>query len=231
MVSLFLVKAAFAVTLLGMGRGKPVELPSKSFATRTEATEFFKAMLGSYKDWEQVSEEHGKLLYELLLRHPDEKIGVGVDHFFKAPSPDHPNSCFHIKRIDEQPTDFSYPACIKGEKPTPGTYFYRACRHAVSPYLTIKKNQLFEDGPVYCAKTGEKVAKDTSEYRHTSPAFKELVKGFIQEKSIMVAMDLFVDDRDMQYSVRFKDAALTAAFVEYHQEHASMAVIKKGQTW
>lgn len=70
---------------------KPVGLPSKTFAKQGEATAFFKAMLARYADGEFLNSVDEDILYELLQRHPeaDQKIGVGVQAFFRNKSPDH----------------------------------------------------------------------------------------------------------------------------------------------
>lgn len=217
-----------------MGRAKSVELPSKTFAKQGDALNFFKEMLNRYSDGERINEEDSKLLGELLRRHPNDKIGVGVDYFYRARNPDQPTSGFHIMRLkgiaNDDWTDFSYIRCVKGEKPTAYNYYYRACRFAVSFYLTQKKNSLFDAGPVFCSESGEPVLKENSEYRHTSPSFKELIDRFAVENSLQIDWSLFTPDRDRQYNVRFLDSELEGAFIEYHRANATLAIVKKGQS-
>ena len=213
-----------------MGRAQPVELTSMNFATKGKACDFFQAMLNRYSDGERINDEDSKLLFELIQRHPDDKIGVGISYFYRNRNPEQPTSCFHIMRTNGELTDFSYLRCIRRTKPTPQEYYYRACRFSVSPYLTQKKNELFDQGPVYCSATGEEVTKETSEYRHTEPAFKTLIANFAEEKGITVSRDLFVEDQDMQYNVRFIDARISQNFIKYHKEHANLSIFggKKG---
>jgi hypothetical protein len=210
-----------------MGKAIPIELPSITFPKQSDAIEYFKQMLGRYSNGQRINEEDSLLLAQLLLRHPDDKIGVGVEYFYKERNPEQPTSGFHVMRTDGDWTDFSYIRCIKGKRPTVDDYFYRACRFAVSPYLTLKKNRFFEQGRVVYSKTGELVTKETSDYRHTSPSFKSLVEAFRGQHSIEVDWTLFPPDRDRQYDVRFVDPDLELRFVAYHQSHANLALFKK----
>lgn len=210
-----------------MGKAIPVELPNLIFQKMSDATRFFKSMLGRYSDGQTISEEDSILLAQLLLRHPDDKIGVGVDYFYRAQSPSHPTSSFHLMRINGEWTDFSYPRCVSGKKPTIEDYFYRACRSAVSPYLTEKKNSLFAHGLVPCSETGIPVTKDTSEYRHTNPSFKRLVDTFLVDESIRLDWSLFPPDRDRQYNVTFQDPDLDLGFIGFHKAHARLAIFIK----
>lgn len=199
------------------------------FAKQGDAHDFFKDMLSRYHDGQRISEDDSKLLGELLERHPDDdKIGPGVSFFYRAKSLDHPTSGFHVMQVDDNWTDFSYITCIKGEKPTVYDYFYRACRSSVSPYLTQKKNSLFDAGPVFCSVTGQPVTKDSSEYKHTTPAFRELVDRFAKTNGTQIEWSLFPPDRNRQYSVRFVDSELENKFVAYHMANANLAIVKKG---
>jgi len=184
-------------------------------------------MFNRYEDGQRINEEDSAILGELILRHPDEKTGVGIDFFYRDRNPEQPTSCFHIMRTDGQWTDFSYPRCIKGTPPTAETYYYRACRFAVSLYLTEAKNDLFAKGDVTCASSGESVSQQTSEYRHTEPKFKVLTEEFQRSRGIEISMDLFTKDSDRQYNIRFKDAGIAEDFVVYHKTHASLSIFKK----
>lgn len=212
-----------------MGKAQPVVLPSISFSTKKEAAEFFKDMLNRYKDSQEIGSFDHIFLYELLLRHSEatHKIGAGVKIFFRQKSPDHPTSCFHLERIDNSLTDFSYPECISSFEPTLEQYFYRACRQSVSEVLTAKKNQLFDGGNVRCSKTNEPVSKENSEYRHTEPKFFEIVCQFKKELNRPINNTMFAQSNDLQYSTRFSDKNIEAEFIKFHQNIANLAIFKK----
>lgn len=213
-----------------MGRPKPIELPSKTFAKQGDAFDFFKEMLNRYSDGERINEEDSKLLVELLQRDTDDKLSEGVDYFYRARNPEQPSSGFRIVRPNGDEVDFSYIGCVKGEKPTAKTYYYRACRFAVSSYLTEKKNSLFDAGPVFCSESGEPASKETSEYRHTTPSFKELIERFAVENDLKIDRSMFTPDMDLQFNVKFLDSGLERAFIEYHKANATLAIFKKRRT-
>lgn len=212
-----------------MGKGQPVNLPSISFSTKTKAKEFFCDMLKSYVDGQKINYDDHEILYELLLRHRDanKKIGNGIEQFYRQKSPDHPTSCFHLKRIDGSTTDFSYGDCIKRLEPTTEQYFYRACRQAVSLTLTRQKNEMFAKGTVYCFKTKKLVTKETSELRHTDPIFSQIVKNFKEQYNLIINESMFLKSADMQYSTSFIDNDLKNKFIDFHQEIAHLEIFKK----
>lgn len=210
---------------------KPVVLPSKTFPKQGEATAFFKAMLARYTDGEFLNSDDEDILYELLQRHPeaDQKIGLGVQAFFRNKSPDHPTSCFHVLRIDGSTTDFGYPACVTGRAPSLGHAFYEACRRSVVIKLMDQKQRLFDMSPngIPCVRTGELTAIHTSEYRHTEPRFRDVVRGFIQIKGLVIDSSMVTVSQDMQYTTVFTDQVMAEEFMSYHATVAKLAIFKK----
>lgn len=210
---------------------KPVVLPSRTFPKQTEATAYFKAMLARYADGEFLNSDDEDILYELLQRHPEaeQKIGLGVKAFFRNKSPDHPTSCFHLLRIDGTTTDFGYPACVSGQARSLRHDFYEACRRSVVEELMAQKQQLFDMSPdgIPCVRTGELTDIHTSEYRHTEPRFRDIVKGFIQVKHLIVDSSMVTVSQDMQYTTVFTDQAMAEDFRNYHAAVARLAIFKK----
>lgn len=211
----------------------PINLPSKQFNTQKEAISFFKDMLNSYQDGQELTPEDSSILFELLQRHPEaeEKIGVGIENFYRdrSATKEHPTSCFHIERIDKSYTDFSYITCIKGYIPTSYQHFYQACHYAVLPFLLDKKDELFQyaGGTVKCAKTGEYVTIDNAEYRHTSPKFKEIVDHFIAENNLVISQNMVTQGSDMQYVTKLIDKKMESEFILFHSTRANLAIYKK----
>jgi hypothetical protein len=97
-----------------MGRAKPIEIDTRSFASLKDATEFFRSMLNRYRPRDRVSDGDAAHLAALLKRHNeyDEKVGVGIDHFAVMVAPDFKTHCFEIIRVDGTRVDFSYQRCI-----------------------------------------------------------------------------------------------------------------------
>ena len=207
----------------------PVELPSKTFATKKDALAFFKEMLSRYKDKDKISPEDDHLLFELLQRHPEakDKIGVGVRNFFRVKSSSFASSCFHLIRHDGSRTDFSYKSCVTKASPTLEQYFYKACRNTITPRLHSAKEALFELGNVKCFETGESISFGDSVYRHTSPLFRELVNDFVKLNKIVISEDMFIKNMDMQYSTDFSNESLALMFDEFHKAHAQLEIFKK----
>ena len=207
-----------------------INLPHKEFSTKKEAKEFFKEMLNKYDDGDTVSSlDDDNILFDLIQRHPEvkEKVGTGINYFYRDISPNHPTSCFHIKRNDGSNTDFSIITCINSANPTLLQDFYSACRTAVSLKLIEEKRQIFSNGEVPCSITGELVTSDTSEYRHTEPRFRDMVNNFIIKENLKIISDMIVENADMQYITSFKDESLASKFDTFHTANANLEIVKK----
>ncbi len=208
-----------------------ITLPHKEFSTKKEATQFFKEMLDKYNDGDTVSSiDDDNILFDLIQRHPEvrEKVGeTGINYFYRDLSPNHPTSCFHIKRNDGSNTDFSIKTCINSANPTLLQDFYSACRTAVSLKLIEAKRQIFSNGEVPCSITRELVTSDNSEYRHTEPRFRDMVNSFIIEENLVITSDMIVENADMQYVTSFKDEALANKFDTFHTTKANLEIVKK----
>lgn len=210
--------------------GHQINLPHRNFSTKSEATQFFKEMLDSYNDGEIVSSmDDDNILFDLIQRHPEvnEKIGIGIRHFYRDRSPTHPTSCFHIKRTDESTTDFSIKTCINNATPTLQQDFYSACRTAISQRLIEEKRQIFINGEVPCSITNELVTSDNSEYRHTTPRFRDIVRNFIISENLQITDDMIVPNGDMQYETSFADQELAERFNIFHLRCANLEIVKK----
>lgn len=209
--------------------GHPVVLPSISFKTKKEANEFFQAMLHRYSDGDEISSMDDQYLFEVIQRHPEvkDKVGVGIKRFYRDKSSSHPTSCFHLERYDGSATDFSLPRCISSKEPTLEIRFYKACRESVSQVLASQKKEIFKNGSVACSKTGEVVGINESEYRHTAPRFRDIVRKFILEKEIEIAESMLVESEDMQYVTEFSDPKIAAEFRSFHAGLANLKIFKK----
>ncbi|MBK0024996.1 DCL family protein [Stenotrophomonas sp. S48] len=94
---------------------KPVKIGERMFARQTDALEFFRVMLNSYRRGERVSDSDAVELNALLLRHinVEEKTGVGIDHFL-VDSDDYGGQCFWVVRADSTRVQFTYRRCVTG---------------------------------------------------------------------------------------------------------------------
>lgn len=214
-----------------MGIAKPIVLPSIEFKKQGDADAYFKSMLNRYDDDEYLSDADEEVVYELLQRHPEAetKIGPGIVGIFRAHSPDHPSSCFHVHRADGSKTDFSYKTCVRGKAPSLKSRFYEACQRSITNSIIDQKRSIFEKsgGKIACYKTGTLVTFSTSDYRHTKPRFRDIVESFIKTKNIVVTEHLISVGADMQYSTIFSDTTMARDFAEYHRAIAELQVFKR----
>lgn len=96
-----------------MGRAIKVVVGGLEFRTMTLARGHFSAMLWSYKIGDVVSPVDAVQLNELLKRHPDVdvKVGIGVKQF-EVIDDLQGSQCFAVRRTDESYEGFSYKTCI-----------------------------------------------------------------------------------------------------------------------
>jgi hypothetical protein len=210
---------------------KPVNLPSKSFRTQSEAKDYFTKLLNSYELGSTLSTEDSVLIFELLQRHPEaeEKIGVGVRSFFINHAPDHPTRCFYIRRLDGSTTEFAIGSCITSNPPTQEQEFYKACRESVRPYLDEEKLARISEagGRVTCCVTGEEVSSDQCEYRHTEPKFKNIVEEFVKLDKLDLKNVALSTGGDMQSTTGFVDETLRDRFIAFHAKRARLDFFRK----
>lgn len=97
-----------------MARGIPIDLGTRRFANKSQATAYFKEMLNRYRVGDIVNDEDSVDLAQLLRFHEEYavKVGGGIDRF-EIMRADYNTQCFKIIRKDGSWIDFSYPHCIR----------------------------------------------------------------------------------------------------------------------
>lgn len=101
-----------------MGKIVPISLPNgRSWPTKGDAVDHFKAMLARYSDGARVVDPTDHSDLASLLQVYDSvrdagrptKAGDGISHFERRKDRDHPGhtSCFFVVRIDGTSIDFS----------------------------------------------------------------------------------------------------------------------------
>jgi uncharacterized protein DUF3223 len=216
-----------------MGRGKPVELATRTFGTQSEATAFFKEMLNRYRPRDRVSDEDGLDLSTLLERHPEyvAKIAGGVSHF-EVMMTEHGTQCFRVVRTDGTGTDFSYRHCITGRAPTRKQEACRAFRRTIQFDLFRARDRFFAehanaDGLVTCAATSTLIAKDEAHMDHRPPmTFEVIVTTFLAARGMPIETVPLTKGQDEQVSPEITDPALADAFRAYHATVANLDIVK-----
>jgi uncharacterized protein DUF3223 len=98
-----------------VGKVKPVTIGAVEFPSEKKAQEYFTAMLARYRDGETLNEEDTQFLRDALPRHPREKIGPGIERFFRDRAK-HGTSCFYIEYVNGSIDDFSFKKCVTGRE-------------------------------------------------------------------------------------------------------------------
>lgn len=212
---------------------------SRVFQSRKAAMDFYREILRKYQIDEEVSDEEDfQALVDLIENHPEstEKIGQGIAGFFVS-SADYGTRAFHVLRIDNSSTEFSYLAAVKGERPSAITEFKEACRAAIRPSINKAKRLFFEnhgdeEGRVCCDVTGEMVSQDECHVDHKGAlSFNVLVEMFIDANGINVTRDLVSAPSDNQYVAELIDPEMKKRWIEMHtnsvNRNKSLRIVKK----
>lgn len=210
----------------------PIIIGNKEFKFQKDALAFFKSMLNSCRTNKAIEGENHELLLAVLERHPeaDQKIGVGVKRFYKAPT-EMGTSCFWLERIDESKTDFSYITAVKSKGKSLYQEFKEACRNAVRDDLSVTKEAFFnqygdENGKVPCEISREKIGIYESHLDHKKPmTFQVIVNTFITANKINISLSMLSISGDAQFETEFLDLALKEQFREYHHAIADLRII------
>ena len=97
------------------GKSRQIKIKTRTFNKHGDAVMFFREILGRYSNGERVSDTDSKELLALLERHDEkqDKIGVGISHFYVDAGPEGFTKCFWIYRADKSVIDFSFMHCLK----------------------------------------------------------------------------------------------------------------------
>jgi hypothetical protein len=216
-----------------MARGNPVVIATRSFATQSEAKEFFKEMLNRYRPGDTVEEGDSLDLAAVLERHPEyaQKLGCGIERF-EVMMTDHCTQCFRIIREDGTETDVSYLSCVTGKPPTQKQEVSKAFRRVVRVDLFRARDRFFAEhkdanGLVVCAETGERIRRDDGHMDHRAPmTFEVIVMTFLSGQGLAIEAVPISYGRDEQVDPEIADKALADKFRRYHAGLAKLDFVK-----
>ncbi len=211
---------------------KPIIVGNKEFKFQKDALAFFKEMLNSYRVNKTIEGSDHELLFSVLERHPeaDQKIGVGVHRFYKAPT-DMGTSCFWVERTDGSKTDFSYITAVNAKGKSLYQEFAEACRNSVREDLIKTKEEFFkkhgdENNKVECEISGDRIAIYESHLDHKKPlTFQVLVNTFIGAKDISISKEMLSTAQDGQFETEFIAQDIKNQFKEYHHKMAQLRIL------
>lgn len=210
---------------------KPIVIGKKEFKFQKNALAFFKEILNSHRVNKTIEGEEHYFLLALLERHPEaiQKIGVGVERFYKAPT-EMGTSCFWLERSDGSKTDFSYITAVTAKGKSLYQEFAEACRNTIRADLIKTKEEFFkqnadENEKVECEITGEKIAIYESHLDHKKPlTFQILVSTFITANNISISKEMLSTAQDGQFETEFIDQTIKEKFKKYHHEMAQLRI-------
>ncbi len=119
---------------------------------------------------------------------------------------------------------FSYLRAIDGDKGARDTRM--AFRSAIANQIhAFKKSQTVSPGMLRCSASGDVAAWNEVDVHH-DPPFNVLLEGFLEScdvelKEIQITVDF--------ENIELKDESLKESWQNYHEEKASLAVVKKSQ--
>jgi len=118
-----------------MSKRESYKIAGEIFSTKLALQERIKEILYRYQDGQYLSNNDFEFMLQVLKRHPNFEIKIGVKAFFVRQNPVYKNTrCFWLVRFDGSGTDFSYQECLKPTSPE--KKFFNACRVAIEPYRT-----------------------------------------------------------------------------------------------
>jgi hypothetical protein len=217
-----------------MGRGKPVDLATRSFSNQGLAKQFFSEMMHRYKVGDRVSDLDALDLTSLLERHNEyhQKVGCGVDHF-EVMITVHGTPCFRIVRKDGTGTDFSFIHCVTLAAPSRKQEVSQAFRQTIKIELYRRRDRFLSehrdgDGLIACAQTGERIAFEDGHMDHRPPlTFDVIVTTFLAHQGLSLDDVPLSEGRDEQVAPEITDEAIAKAFAAYHWKVARLDFVKR----
>jgi hypothetical protein len=221
---------------------KPIQLSNgRTWPTQRAALDHFKAMLARYQDDERVDRRMDHLDLVALLDRFDlsvvggqPKTGAGARYFMRRLNigEGYSSSGFWLARVDDEPTDFSYIAALKGAPRSDAKEFYDTCAATVRPVLAVAKSEFFAahaglDGRVPCEISDEMLLPEQACVDHAWPTFGQIVGAFRvrQGWATEIPISAVRAPRENERESSFEDLAVAQAFRDFHRSVATLRVI------
>lgn len=217
---------------------KPVDLPSKSFRTRAEAKAYCSDIHNKiYAVGDVITDpEHVAVLKDLVVRHPsaDEKIGPGIDLFFIGLTSRGDRKFVRagqtgiwIRDVEGGERDFSYNTAI--DQPDERAVVKEALRNAVADERVAFREREFQRGPVYCARTGVRLASwDEAAVVYSDPTWAELTGRFVAMHGGWDAVETHTGYGGVQIGSQLVDDELREDWIAYWRMNSRPQLVAKG---
>lgn len=218
-----------------MGRGIPVVLNGYQWPTRAAAEEHFKAILHDprYGTHDPISDpDHDAQLRALveIHREADEKIGVGIDHFFIGLTSDGDRfnvradaTGIWIRRVDGSTADFSYLTAIRnyGAKQN----VKDAMRLALEDRRIEYREQRFAGGTATSDLSGTPfTSRDQAGVIYTDPTWEQLSFRFAESEGGWDAIEVHSGHGAVRVGAEFANPDVEDRWLAFHTKHAQLAL-------
>lgn len=209
---------------------KPVVIASLSFRTKTAAKEFFRTILGRYRDGERINPEDDCYLRDLIAIHPESetKIGCGISHFtvdrdevFRT------TRHFMIHRNDGSKTDVSFLSAIDGRNERRDRL--EALRRAIEGQILDFRASVFSSGrTVICPLRGVPITENSCHVDHELPmTFVCLVERWLASEKLTIAALQITPPIDNQIVTELTCPGQLRSWQNFHRECAKLRVLSR----
>lgn len=201
-----------------------VQIGDRLFPRKRDAVKYLQEMLARYTDGQAVEPQDAVFLRELVLRHPSasEKVGAGIQHFtVEREGYWNKTRHFQIVRIDATTTDFSFMKCLNGDDIW--TTVSGAMREAVLDQILEFKNGQFDQGPVTCPFTQEKLEPSTAHVDHAPPStFDNLAQNWMESRGLTTVQIELSESTDNSVIRMMVNPNQRSSWQSYHRSHANL---------
>lgn len=211
---------------------KPVHLPNFSWKTQAAAEAAFREILYDprYGPNARITDAvHDQMLRELVDRHhdADEKIGVGIDHFYIGYTKD--GDRFNVKpdatgiwinRVDGEPVDFSFLTAIRNHGSKQNVK--DAMRGSVDDDRRAYRAVRFAEGPMRCGLSGVPLAnREQAAVIYDHPTWEQLTYRFAESEGGWDAIEVHSGHGGVTVGTRFSDPEVEQRWLIFHERHAA----------
>lgn len=150
----------------------------------------------------------------LLLNHIQviDKIASGIEAIFVDDAPDHPTTCFWIRRINDKPTDFGISACLD----TPYHLNRASLRELVRPQVNSFKAMKLNGRSSFLSEfSGEVFTAFESVVDH-DPPFDSLIEEFFSSRDENPRISILTTSATASSLPVWQNPQLAEDFLKFH---------------
>jgi hypothetical protein len=207
-----------------MGRGKPVHVGDRVFATKKAATEAIRLILYRYGIGQVVNADDSAFLLDLIQLHPEveQKIGSGIAAF--SVEQNDGSRGFWLTRVDGSRTDWSFLACLA--PPTPEQESLAGLRSAVRDQIEAFRVSMLARSDLRCAVSNAPLNAENIHVDH-DPPFQDLVLRFLAPRAMPLATVRVKPTTDGSTVTELADDALRVLWTEFHRTNAGLRAVTR----